>query len=305
VTHDEAVRRTQTLWVGPPGARMRVRVDPATASAGAAGKVDRAPVLLLHGFTGTGEVWDDAVATRLRSRLVVRPDALGHGGSDAAPDPARHALAEQAAQVREALDRLGIDAVHGVGYSMGGRLLLALAQQTPRRFASLTLEGASPGIVDPGERSARRVQDELHARLLLTQGIEAFVARWEAEPLFATQRGLPAEVQARQRALRLAQRPEGLAASLRGAGQGTEPPRWEGLAALTMPVLFVAGEADMRYRAVGERVCASVPAGRLVVIAGSGHSPHLERFDAFWDAVEAFWESVEAPAGTRRADVPP
>lgn len=263
---------------------------------GESGPVRRA-ALLMHGFTGSAAVWADAVRDRLADRVAVCPDALGHGASDPAPDPADHALANQAALVLAALDALGLKRVHAVGYSMGGRLLLALAVRCPERFFSLTLEGASPGIADRELRSARRAQDEVLAQLLLRDGVAAFVRRWEDLPLFASQKRLPEAVTNRQREIRLAQNPEGLAASLRGAGQGLEPPRWEELGRITCPVLFVAGQEDARYGAVGEAVARAVPNGRLTTIPDSGHSPHLERPEAFWTRVLAFWQDAEAKAG--------
>lgn len=284
---------TEVIRVGTPGRMMAVRVDhphliPPPGGSGAR----PTPVLLVHGFTGTSAVWDGAVETVLAGRPVIRPDALGHGRSDVAPDPADHALSRQAALVLDALDRLGVAKVHGVGYSMGGRLLLALADAAPERLCSLTLEGASPGIADPAARSARRAQDEVLARLLVAEGVAAFVQRWEALPLFATQTRLPADVQERQRALRLSQRADGLAASLRGAGQGLEPPRWERLATLPFPVLFVAGSEDERYRQAGQAVSEAVPDGRFAVIEGCGHSPHLEDPRAFWQAVLGLWATA-------------
>lgn len=287
---------SEVLLVGPEGSRMAVRIDRPTRETGS-GSSDPPTVLLVHGFTGTSAVWDEAVRVFLEGYPVLRPDALGHGLSDVAPDPTEHALKRQTALLLEALDRTEAGKVHAVGYSMGGRLLVALAEAAPERLLSLTLEGASPGIVDPQARSARRAQDEVLARLLLAEGLPAFVQRWEDLPLFATQKRLPAAVQARQRELRLAQRPEGLAASLRGAGQGLEPPRWERLGTCPVPVLFVAGEEDARYRAVGQAVLEAVPDGRLATIPGCGHSPHLEDPAAFWATVLRFWAGAGARTG--------
>ncbi len=302
----------EPVFAGDPGQRMAVWVDvPKADVARETGpsrerEQESAGVLLLHGFTGHRGVWDEAVSTYLPDRLVIRPDALGHGASDLAPDAEDHRLAAQAETLLAALDRIDAPLLHAVGYSMGGRLLFALALLAPERFLSLTVEGASPGIADPSLRSARRAQDEVLARLLLNQGIETFVRHWEDLPLFATQKTLPPEVIARQRTIRLSQRPEGLAASLRGAGQGVEPSRWQDLPRLKMPILFVAGEADTQKIATGRSVASAVADGRLWVVPGSGHSPHMERPDLFWGRVLAFWKDVEARAqeGRERSSRP-
>src|SRR5919202_1216376 len=105
-----------------------------------------------------------------------------------------------------------------------GRVALHLALAAQERFATLTLESASPGILDPAERAARIRADEALAELLEREGIEPFVDRWERLPLFASQESLPAEARARVRAARLAQHPLGLANSLRGFGAGVPAP---------------------------------------------------------------------------------
>jgi pimeloyl-ACP methyl ester carboxylesterase len=63
-----------------------------------------------------------------------------------------------------------------------------------------------------------------------------------------------------------------------------------------MPILFVAGEADTQKIATGRSVASAVADGRLWVVPGSGHSPHLECPDLFWERVLAFWKDVEARA---------
>ena len=90
------------------------------------------------------------------------------------------------------LDRLGIARAPVVGYSMGGRVALHLALGAPERVAALVLESASPGIADAAQRAARVKSDEALADDIERLGIEAFVDRWEAQPLFASQSRLAA-----------------------------------------------------------------------------------------------------------------
>ena len=146
----------------------------------------------------------------------------------------------------------------------------------------LVLVSATPGIADAAERAQRRRDDGWLAERIEAQGIEAFARDWEAQPLFA---GQAQEVAAEARADRLRNGVAGLSAALRGMGTGTMDPRWDRLGQLSMPVVVVVGERDLRFRAIGERIAAGVRNGRLVIVPGAGHAVHLEAPAAVAEAI--------------------
>ncbi len=185
-----------------------------------------------------------------------------------------------------------------LGYSMGARLALAFAVAHPDRVARLVLESGGAGIEDAVARASRREADEALADRIERDGIAVFVDEWERLPLWASQANLPGEIRRRQRERRLANWPQGLANSLRGFGQGVQPSLWYALPSLPMPVLAVAGGLDTKYAAIAERMGALVPCATTVVIPGAGHTPHLERPEEFWNAVEAFLRGRPTDAGT-------
>ena len=126
-------------------------------------------------------------------------------------------------------------------------------------------------------RAERRAADEALADRIERDGIPAFVAEWEAQPIFATQAALPPARAARIRAIRLANRPDGLAASLRGAGQGVMEPLADRLGEVRAPTLVIAGAARRSRPTRAESVAAGIPGARLAIVDGSGHTPHDER----------------------------
>jgi 2-succinyl-6-hydroxy-2,4-cyclohexadiene-1-carboxylate synthase len=69
----------------------------------------------------------------------------------------------------------------------------------------------------------------------------------------------------------------GLADSLRLSGTGTQLPLWNRLATLNMPVLAMAGELDLKFVPIAERIAASVPKGTFGQIHGAGHAAHLQQ----------------------------
>lgn len=253
------------------------------------------PLLLLHGFTGSAGSWSLQLDHWAARHRVIAPDLLGHGGSDAPADPKRYALGEQASDLADLVELLEAVPADVVGYSMGARLALVLAQQHPGLVGRLVLESPSAGIADAVARAQRRDADDALAREVEILGIQAFVDRWERLPMFQTHARLPEEAQDRLRRERLAQDPIGLAASLRGAGQGSMEPLHQRLAEITVPTLVLAGALDDAGIARARIVADAVPDASLEIIAGAGHTPHLEQPDTFVAAVDPFLAAPHHP----------
>ncbi len=180
------------------------------------------------------------------------------------------------------LRRLDAVPAHVIGYSLGARIALRLAIAHPDVVDRLVLESPSAGIADPAARArpqnrgrGPRPQDRARtgSRRSSTSGRRSPSSRPNA-------RSRPPAA-ARIRTIRLANRPAGLAASLRGAGQGTMEPLEDRLAAVSARTLVIAGALDDIGRPRAEAVAAGIPGARLAVIDGSGHTPHDERPAAF------------------------
>lgn len=183
--------------------------------------------------------------------------------------------------------------LHVLGYSLGARIALRLAVEHPWAVGRLVLESPSAGIADPAEREDRRRADDRLADELERDGLDAFVERWERTPIFASHASLAPGVAERQRAIRLAQDPAGLAASLRLAGQGAMEPLHDRLGEVRAPTLVIVGAEDPA-RPRGEIVARGIPNARLEIVDGAGHTPHLERPDAFLALVSEFLQQEDA-----------
>jgi len=251
------------------------------------GFVRGTPVVLLHGFTGTGEFWLP-VAHRLPRRRCIFPDLPGHGGTDAPVPPHEWRLDRAADEVVNLLDRLGVERFALAGYSMGGRLALALALRHPGRVAALVLVGASPGIAPAADREARAKADAALADAIERDGIEAFSRAWEANPLFASQATMDESLRASMRAQRLSQDPARLAAALRAFGPGEQPPLDDALGAIDLPVLVMAGELDTKFRGIATGMAARIPGAAVRIVPGAGHAVPLERAEACAAEIENF-----------------
>jgi 2-succinyl-6-hydroxy-2,4-cyclohexadiene-1-carboxylate synthase len=234
-------------------------------------------LVLLHGFGGTCRTWDGVGA--LLSAERYRPLALdlpGHGAHAGARKPitftgcVEHVLARSS-------ERFVL-----CGYSLGGRVALHVALTAPERVSRLVLVSTSPGIEDAAQRAQRSARDRRLAEELEREPFERFIAGWRAQPLFA---GDPPAVDLLALEDYRRNRPDGLAAVLRGIGTGEMPPLWGRLGELHMPVTLLAGDRDAKFQDLAERMLALLPAARLVRATG-GHRLALENPAAIARAIE-------------------
>jgi 2-succinyl-6-hydroxy-2,4-cyclohexadiene-1-carboxylate synthase len=233
------------------------------------------PVTLLHGFTLSGAGWRELIGKMPPGWTWVMPDLRGHGDTRIAPG-APCTMEACTSDLEMLWNHLGIERSHLVGYSMGGRLALHVAVRLPERVRSLLTIGAQAGLAEDA-RAGRRQADEVLAERIERHGVEPFVNYWSEQALFAGLAARGARFNARLRAQRLANTPEGLAASLRGMGAGAMEPLWAELPDLAVPCTFVAGEEDDVYVAHARRLADAVPGARLEVVPRTGHAVHMQR----------------------------
>jgi len=261
------------------------------------------PVVLLHGFTGSAQAMaplSEPLAARLPARLAARiicPDLVGHGRSEVPDDLDLYRVEAMAGQVAGLADALDCETFHLVGYSMGGRVALRLGCTASQRLRSLTLIGASAGLVEPGQRRRRARTDAARAERILAD-FEAFVDGWMADPLFAGQAALGEAYLQAARDQRLASSPQGLARSLLAAGAGAMEPLHGRLGDCHTPTLLVVGANDSKFCAMAEQLAAALPGAALAHIDGAGHAAHVEQPDAAAAAIAGFITATEVlPAG--------
>ncbi len=216
----------------------------------------RADFVFVHGFTQTPASW--APVTEL---LVADARSL------AVP------VADDFTATAAALD---VGPATYVGYSMGGRLCLQLALDRPPRVERLALVSASPGIADEADRAARRGADDRLAEEVERDGVDAFLERWLAQPLFASLPRTRAGIDDR----RAGNTVGSLRHQLTVLGQGRQPSNWERLGELRMPLLLIVGEVDTRYVEIAQRMAEAIPRARVEVVPGAGHACHLEQPEA-------------------------
>ena len=228
-------------------------------------------VVLLHGFAGMPEAWTaviDAWPTP-QPRWVV-PALPGHGMPTQAERGFAGALDAVAATIGPQPTP-----PHLIGYSLGARLSLGLAVNWPTWWSSVSLIGVNPGL-DAAHRSARRTADAGWAARLEDDGLTAFLDAWRAQPIFASQARLSAEVLDNQTAWRRRLDAHELANAMRQMSLADMPDYRVALPRLPMPLQLVVGSLDKKFWALARAMKTLHPAAQLDVIPDAGHNVPLE-----------------------------
>jgi pimeloyl-ACP methyl ester carboxylesterase len=254
-------------------------------------------LLLVHGFGGAKEDFDDHVDALAHDHHVVVFDHRGHGASDAPDDLAAYTFDRLALDILAVADAVGADSFHLLGHSMGGMVARRVVLAHPSRIETLVLMDTSPGPV-PGIDGDIL---EMGAQIALTDGMDELKRIMDAfSPL-----GTPAYERL------LVERPgyrefndrkwETLSATMWAAlarAIRDQPDELARLAAVRCPVLVVVGEQDEPFLAVSRQMAETIPDAELVVIADAGHSPQFENPPAWRAALVGFLDARrrEAPA---------
>lgn len=250
------------------------------------GQSDRPALLLLHGFLGCKEDWQEIAPALSSDHFVIAVDLPGHGESVEGFSERDCGMDGCSEMLIDLLDSLQVGRCSVVGYSMGGRLALHFAVHHPDRCRAVVLESASPGLRTETERAARRTHDEALAKRLLTDNFERFLNDWYAQPLFAPLRKFArfGELLAR----RSKNDPHSLALSLRQMGTGAQPSLWDELQKFDIPMLLLTGALDVKFTRIAQEMAAICPRSRTDAFPGAGHTLHFEAPDRYIAAVQHF-----------------
>ncbi len=229
-----------------------------------------APVVLLHGFTGSyARHWEaPGVIAALEGAgyRVIAMDCRGHGQSGKPHDATQYGL-EMVQDVVRLLDHLHIDRTHLVGYSMGGEIALQFAVRYPARLKTVAVLGAGWVGEDTGP-----------IRTLMNDMADGF-AKKDATALVrgVTSNGQDgsslsaAEITAASQALFARNDADALAACARAMTTLFEIPK-DRLLAVTLPMLAMVGDHDVA-NADGVKQLKTVVRGLEVVeLAGANHA---------------------------------
>jgi pimeloyl-ACP methyl ester carboxylesterase len=266
-----------SLWLaGPPAARAAdgfidlPNVKLWVADTGGSGD----PVILLHANTGTAEAWQKQIpAFAAAGYRVIAIDRPAWGKSVVREGMKPVSVAED---IEALADHLGLARFHLVGTAGGGYIALDYAAWRPQRLRSLVIAASGLGLVGDQEAETFRKQAAI-------PGFER--APPEVREISPSYRGLNPEGVARWKEIEAHAMQHGAAVPPLHT-----PNTDEKIAAITTPLLVIAGDVDLTTPSGAIRLWAKhlkVPYD-WALIPEAGHSVAWEQPEAFNQAVLAF-----------------
>jgi pimeloyl-ACP methyl ester carboxylesterase len=260
------------------------------------GDDDGPVVLLLHGFLEHAHAWH-LVGPRLAAAgyRAAALDLRGHGDSGWVGAGGYYHFADYASDVAFVVRALG-GRVALVGHSMGATAAMLWAGTEPERVRGLVLvDGLGPpdmGMASAPQRFATWIGDLERASTRTSRPITLDQGTVRLAERFAR---FPPDV-VRHMAVHGSREVEGGRAwKFDPLHQTTSPQPFLAAQAegfwrrITCPVLYVEGaESPLRLEPAETDRRLAILRARRVAIPGSGHHPHLERPDAFCEALVTF-----------------
>lgn len=244
------------------------------------------PVILIHGFGEDGSIWQHQEAILAKYFRVIIPDIPGSGKSESlrfSEAQTVKGIEQYADCIRAILDQEQIVQCTMLGHSMGGYITLAFAAHYPARLNGIGLVHSSAFSDNEEKREIRKKGihfiEEYGAKKFLEQAIPN---------LFGIQYA--------------ADHPEQIQTLINTAGNFTNkalvqyyksmmtrPDRSEMLKNLTIPVLFVIGEADKSVPLEDSLKQCHFPKKVLInILPGVAHMGMWEKADQVNDTMLKF-----------------
>ena len=240
------------------------------------------PILMLSNSLGsTLDMWDPQMAALTEHFRVLRYDNRGHGASDVPEGP--YELARIGRDAQELIEGLQLSRIAFCGLSLGGMVGMWLGANAPHLVTRAVLANTSAYFGQPdiwNQRIALIEAEGLHA------AAGGIIQRWLTPDFIERNPALTAKMLAMVAGIP----PAGyvaMAAAIRDMDQRAS------LAAITMPVLVIAGALDPATPpAMGEAIAGAIPNARLAIV-DAAHLSNVELPEEFTKLVLTFLRQGE------------
>jgi 2-succinyl-6-hydroxy-2,4-cyclohexadiene-1-carboxylate synthase len=162
-----------------------------------------------------------------------------------------------------------------IGYSMGGRIAMNYLGEIP-----IILIASHPGLETDKQIKERVAFEDYWLSILENETLDSFLLKWYSSVLFSELKTIPKE--------RFLLSKKEIKSSLLKFSLAKQPSFWNTLSKLTLPLLYIVGEKDTKYREIGDRLAYSNPHIQVNVVNGASHAVHLEKPKEVADLIETF-----------------
>jgi 3-oxoadipate enol-lactonase len=223
-------------------------------------------LVFVHGLGSSTQDWEFQVPGFSKTYQVITFDLRGHGQSDKPEGP--YSVKMFAADLSDLLLKVGVEAAHIVGISLGGAVAFQFAIDYPAKTKTLTIVNSAPTLGDPDQ-----AKQEVERRVSIVQqmGMHAM-----GESLSTALFPGPEHAALRETFVeRWAENDPGAYIEATRSMLG-----WNVIAQLGSihcPTLVIASDQDYTPVAVKEAYVQLLPDAHLAVISDSHHATPVER----------------------------
>jgi len=239
------------------------------------------PIVLLHGYLESSEVWNGFEAKLAQEFRVISVDLPGHGQSDVFGET--HTMEFMADVLKDLLESLGMNKVFLIGHSLGGYVALAFLELFPEYLSGYSLFHSQP-FSDTPEALEKRIREISIVRA----GKKDLMYPDNVTRMFAPS-NLDKFSEAFQRSKDIASRisGEGIIAVLQGMMQ--RPSRLLQVEEGRIPLLWILGSMDSYIPCDSIQKRVKLPENAtVVVLQNSGHMGFIEEEDLSVKTISEF-----------------
>lgn len=172
-----------------------------------------------------------------------------------------------------------------VGYSMGGRIALHCLVREPTLWKAAVIISAHPGLLDELEKKERLISDQKWSEHFQNMPWEILLKHWNSQKVFG---GIESSQVRREEDFSR----EFLSKVLVESSLGQQKDLRSSLKNLEVPILWISGERDMKFKALAEESASLNSRFHFHTIRGAGHRVPWDQPDQFQSALIEFFRKV-------------
>lgn len=251
------------------------------------------PIIFVHEFAGDHRSWPHQMRYFSRRFRCITYGARGYPPSDVPEDPASYGQHRAADDAVAVLDAIGAEKAYFVGNSMGGFAVLHVGMRHPDRVLGLVASGAGYGA-HPDKQEKFRQESETIAQAFENEGAASMATWYGIGPARVQYEAKDPDGHAEHVQVLAEHSDLGASLTMR-AVQKSRPSLYalqDELAAMTAPLLVIAGDEDDGVLETDLMLKRVVPRCGLAVLPKSGHVTNLEEPELYNALLDQFFSQV-------------